>query len=54
VTPAENFATSSVGVIVTGGKFAAGVGTISDCLDIKVNLKEKIIYMLILLNKLNN
>ncbi len=53
-TPATNFATSSAGVVDTGGKFFTSVnntggklppvsimGTISDCWQLKVNLKEK-------------
>ncbi len=54
---ATNFVTGATGVIDTGGKFAIGVndtddkrqrhqsqiiGTKSDCLHLKVNLKEKI------------
>jgi hypothetical protein len=41
-----NFATGTAGVVDTGGKFVTGVveimGTISDCLHLKVNLKAKI------------
>jgi hypothetical protein len=54
-TPVTNFATNTAGVLDTSGEFGTGVnntgkklaawwkiiGTISDCFDIKVNLKEK-------------
>ncbi len=47
MTPAANFATGSASVVDTSGKFAIDtggqtMGTISDCWQLKVNLKEKI------------
>ncbi len=62
MTPASNFTIGTAGVVNTGSKFATSIiptvnlpkvslGTISDCLHFKVNLKLKFICMLTLLTK---